>query len=303
MTFDFTGRARLWLFIALGIVAVGIVSLAVRGLNFGIDFTGGTKLLLNLPGGYSVAQVRAVLGRVEAEDASGRKVTLENSYIQEVVGEGNEVVIRTIPLSEDEREALLKAIAAEWPEFSEADVLNVENVGPVVGGELIRNALLALLLASVALIIYVSFRFQFKFAVTALLVLLFDTFVVVTVCSLFQIEINSPFVAVILTVVGYSINDTIVIFDRIRENLKYNPSVKVLDQTVNQSINQSLVRTINTSLTTLLVVTTLLFFGGETITPFVLPLFVGVICGTLSSILLAGPLWYLWRSHGGRVHT
>lgn len=303
MNFDFTGRARLWLFIVLGIVAVGIVSLAVRGLNFGIDFTGGTKLLLNLPGGYSVAQVRAVLGRVEAEDASGRKVTLENSYIQEVVGEGNEVVIRTIPLSEDEREALLKAIAAEWPEFSEADVLNVENVGPVVGGELIRNALLALLLASVALIIYVSFRFQFKFAVTALLALLFDTFVVVTVCSLFQIEINSPFVAVILTVVGYSINDTIVIFDRIRENLKYNPSVKVLDQTVNQSINQSLGRTINTSLTTLLVIATLLFFGGETITPFVLPLFVGVICGTFSSIFMAGPLWYLWSSHGGRVHT
>ena len=125
---------------------------------------------------------------------------------------------------------------------------------------------LALGLASIAMIIYVSIRFQFNFAVAALLPLLFNSFVVVAVFSLFQIEINSPFVAVILTIVGYSINDTIVIFDRIRENIKYNPSEKQLAETVNTSVRQSFVRCLNTSVTTLLVVGSL-FIGGETITP------------------------------------
>lgn len=221
MMLDIIGKRKLIVLIAAAIVAIGIISLAVQGLNFGIDFTGGTRLMLSLPGGFTTAEVRDVLATVEATDASGRKVTLENSYIQEVIGEeGNEVVIRTVPLSEEELETVLAAIKANWPDFSEEDIRNVENVGPVVGGELLRNALLALGLASIAMIIYVSIRFQFNFAVAALLPLLFNSFVVVAVFSLFQIEINSPFVAVILTIVGYSINDTIVIFDRIRENIK-----------------------------------------------------------------------------------
>ncbi|MGI6364938.1 MAG: protein translocase subunit SecF [Bacillota bacterium] len=299
MMLDIIGKRKLIVLIAAAIVAIGIISLAVQGLNFGIDFTGGTRLMLSLPGGFTTAEVRDVLATVEATDASGRKVTLENSYIQEVIGEeGNEVVIRTVPLSEEELETVLAAIKANWPDFSEEDIRNVENVGPVVGGELLRNALLALGLASIAMIIYVSIRFQFNFAVAALLPLLFNSFVVVAVFSLFQIEINSPFVAVILTIVGYSINDTIVIFDRIRENIKYNPSEKQLAETVNTSVRQSFVRCLNTSVTTLLVVGSLLFIGGETITPFALPLFIGIICGTISSLFLASPLWYILTMRG-----
>ena len=293
MYFDFVGKKRLWFAIALGIVLLGLVFLIVRGLNFGIDFTGGTRLMLNLPGGFTTSQVRDVLRTVEAVDASGRTVTLEKSYIQKVVGsEGDEVIIRSVSLTEKERASLLAAIEVQWPDFGEEDIKNVEDVGPVVGGELVRNALLALFLASVGMVIYITLRFQLKFALAAIIALLFDSFVVIAAFSVFQLEVNSPFVASVLTIVGYSINETIVIFDRIRENLRLNPSLKTLPATLNLSINQSLLRSINTSLTTLIVVGVLLFAGGETLKDFTLPLFIGIICGTFSSIFLAGPLWF-----------
>ncbi len=293
MYFDFVGKKRLWFAIALGIVLLGLIFLIVRGLNFGIDFTGGTRLMLNLPGGFTTSQVRDVLRTVEAVDVSGRTVTLEKSYIQKVVGsEGDEVIIRSVSLTEKERAGLLAAIKDQWPDFDEEDIKNVEDVGPVVGGELVRNALLALFLASVGMVIYITLRFQLKFALAAIIALLFDSFVVIAAFSVFQLEVNSPFVASVLTIVGYSINDTIVIFDRIRENLRLNPSLKTLPATLNLSINQSLLRSINTSLTTLIVVGVLLFAGGETLKDFTLPLFIGIICGTFSSIFLAGPLWF-----------
>ena len=295
MNFDFMGRSKLWMIISLSIIAIGLISLVVQGLNFGIDFTGGTRMMLNLPGGYTVEEVREVLGQVEATDGGGRVVTLENSFVQTVVGEADEVVIRTVPLTEEQRETLLAAVSEKWTGFSDADIRNMENVGPVVGGELIRNALLALLLAGAAIIAYISYRFQFKFAIAALVALLFDAFVVISAFSIFQVELNSPFVAAILTIIGYSINDTIVVFDRVRENLQYNSSEKQLGQTVNLSINQTLVRSLNTSFTTLLVIGSLLFIGGETIRPFALPLFIGIFSGTYSSIFVASPFWFSWK--------
>lgn len=304
MYFDFIGKRRLWFIIALGIIAFGIAFLIFKGLNFGIDFTGGTKLLLNLPGGFTTSQVRDVLAEVEITDSSGRTLTLENSYIQEAIGaEGEEVILRTVPLTEDQRELLLDAIAVQWPEFSDADIRNVENVGPVVGGELLRNAMLSLLLASIGMIIYISFRFELKFALAALIPLLFDSLVVITSFSVFSLELNSPFVASVLTIVGYSINNTIVIFDRVRENMRGNNSLKTLPATLNLSINQSMVRTINTALTTLITVGALLFAGGDTLRDFTLPLFIGIISGTFTSIFLASPIFYelKMRENKGRA--
>ncbi len=296
MKFNFMGRRKLWFIISLAIIAVGVISLATQGLNFGIDFTGGTRMHLNLPGGFTVEELRGVLGEIQAQDAAGRTVTLDGSFIQPVLGaDGPEVIVRTVPLSEDERVEVLTAIEDHWPQFTGDDLLNLENVGPVVGGELIRNALWALVIASAALIAYISYRFQFKFAMAALAALLFDAFVLITAFSLFQVEMNSPFVAVVLTIIGYSINDTIVVFDRIRENLKATPSDKLLEQTVNTSLNQTLVRSLSTSFTTLLVVGSLLFLGGETIRPFSLPLFIGIFSGTYSSIFVASPVWLTWR--------
>lgn len=296
MFFDFIGRSRMWFIITLAIVLAGILLLVFRGLNFGIDFTGGTRVMLNLPGGFTTSQVRDVLKGVEATDAAGRLVTLENSYIQRVIGaSGDEVVIRTVPLTEEEQASLLGALAQVWPEVADAELQNIENVGPVVGGELLRNALLALILASIGMVVYISFRFQLKFAIAAILVLLFDSFVVIAAFSAFQLEVNSPFVASVLTIVGYSINDTIVIFDRVRENLRHDSSQKGLPATLNLSINQSLQRSINTSVTTLIAIGALLFGGGETLKDFTLPLFIGVISGTFSSIFLATPLWYVFK--------
>lgn len=296
MFFDFIGRSRLWFIIALVIVLAGTLLLSFRGLNFGIDFTGGTRVMLSLSSEFTTSQVRDVLKGVEATDASGRVVTLENSYIQKVIGaSGDEVVIRTVPLTEEEQARLLGALAQVWPEIADKELQNIENVGPVVGGELLRNALLALFLASVGMIIYISFRFQLKFALAAMIALLFDSFVVIAAFSAFQLEVNSPFVASVLTIVGYSINDTIVIFDRVRENLRQNSSQKELPATLNLSINQSLQRSINTSLTTLIAISALLFGGGETLKDFTLPLFIGVISGTFSSIFLATPLWYAFK--------
>jgi len=298
MNLDFIGKRKLWYIIALSIIAIGIVSLAVQGLNFGIDFTGGTRLVLDMPGEFSESEIRDFLAGIEATDASGQTITLENSYIQRIIGsQDNEVVIRTVPLTEAERETLLDAFEGEWDGFNQDSIQNMENVGPTVGGELLRNALLALLLASAALIAYISYRFQFKFAVTALVPLLFDSFVLISAFSIFQVELNQPFVAVVLTIVGYSINATIVIFDRVRENLRHSASEKKLAGTVNLSVNQTVVRSIITSLTTLLVVGCLLFLGGETLTPFALPLFIGIISGTFSSIFIAAPLWYTWKLH------
>jgi len=185
------------------------------------------------------------------------------------------------------------------------DVLRVDNVGAVIGKELTREAFLALLIASVAMVLYITMRFEFKFAVAAILALLHDVFVVLAFFSLFKVEINSPFIAAILTIIGYSINDTIVIFDRIRENLKYHRKRTILE-VINDSINESLVRSINTSLTTLVVLVALFvafnyFVGGMNLKVFALALLVGIVSGTYSSIFIASPLWYLWKLGEGKT--
>jgi preprotein translocase SecF subunit len=294
--FDFMGRRKIFFVVSLLIILAGLVSLAVNGLNFGIDFTGGTRMLIRMPGAFTTAEIREVLAGVEATDATGRTVTLDNSFIQ-TVDDNNEVIIRSVPLTEDEREAVIAAISQRWTGFTNDNLLQVENVGPVVGGELLRNALLALLIASAGIIAYISYRFEFRYAMAALAALFFDAFVVIMAFSIFRVELNSPFVAAILTIVGYSINDTIVVFDRIRENVRYEGDRHLAD-TVNLSIRQTLVRSMNTSVTTLLVVGSLLFLGGDTIRPFALPLFIGIISGTYSSIFVASPIWYNWRSWG-----
>lgn len=293
ISFDFMGRRKIFFVISLLVILAGLVSLAIHGLNFGIDFTGGTRMLIKMPGAFTTAEIRQVLAGVEATDASGRTITLDNSFIQTVDAD-NEVIIRSVPLTETERETVIAAITQRWSGFTNENLLQVENVGPVVGGELLRNALLALLIASAGIIAYISYRFEFKYAVAALAALFFDAFVVIMAFSLFRVELNSPFVAAILTIVGYSINDTIVVFDRIRENVRYEGD-KHLADTVNLSIRQTLVRSLNTSVTTLLVVGSLLFLGGDTIRPFALPLFIGIISGTYSSIFVASPLWFSWR--------
>ena len=183
--------------------------------------------------------------------------------------------------------------------FGEVQARRTEMVGPVVGQELVKQALMALLLAAIGMLIYLSFRFEYRFATVAVLAVLHDALIVLGIFALLAKEINSPFIASILTVVGYSVNNTIVIFDKIRENMSFRKR-ESWAELANKSINETLTRSINTSLTTLLAVLALFFFGGATIQDFVLALLLGIVVGTYSSVFVAGPLWVVWKDWDDR---
>ncbi len=294
LNFPFMNYIRSAFILSGLIILIGIVSLLVNGLNLGIDFTGGTVLHLRLSEGFQMDEVREVLAPFDLQGVPLQRVGGGTS------SEGSEVIIRTPELDEPARREVISAFQKRWPEMTSEDVLRVENVGGVIGKELTREIYLALLIAAAGMILYITLRFEFRFALAAILALLHDAFIVLAVFSLFKVEINSPFIAAVLTIIGYSINDTIVIFDRIRENLKYRQK-RTLKEVINDSINESLVRCINTSLTTLVVVVSLFiafnyFVGGMDLKTFALALIVGIVAGTYSSIFIASPLWYLWRT-------
>ncbi|RQD67110.1 MAG: protein translocase subunit SecF [Tindallia sp. MSAO_Bac2] len=271
------------------IIFIGIISLIFNGLNLGIDFTGGTNLHYKIGEPFQVEEVREIL----------EEFGLGGSFVQKVGHGGlaeeekDEVLIKTVSLDEEERNQIFMAIQERWDQ-GETEIIEVENVGGVIGRELQRDAALALVIATLGMIAYITIRFEFRFAMSAIAALVHDIIILLTVVSLLQIEINSPFVAAILTIFGYSINDTIVVFDRIRENLK---EMKKEDYAtvVNDSINQTIIRSINTSVTTLLVLSALFIFGGVTLRPFIAALLVGVISGTYSSLFVASPLWVTWK--------
>ncbi|MDK2856465.1 MAG: preprotein translocase subunit SecF [Bacillota bacterium] len=280
MRFDLISRSKLWLALSGTVIVIGLVALLVRGgLNLGIDFRGGTLLQLRFAKAVSTEEVRNVL----------KNYGLEKSGIQN--SGSNTVLIRTRDLADQERQNVLAGLKEKLGDY---EVLRAERVGGIVSKELTNNAFLALTIASILMLIYITLRFEFKFAVAGILALIHDVLITVGLFALFNIEVDSTFVAAILTIVGYSINDTIVVFDRIREHLKTHRK-ESLRELVNNSINETLVRSINTSLTTLCAVLALLFFGGETTKVFALALFIGLTSGTYSSLFIASPLWYLWR--------
>ena len=291
MKFDIIGK-RYWFF-ALSALAIipGIISIALQGFNLGIDFTGGTLLDLRFSRPVTVTEVRTAL----------QEYQLENSTIQLAVSDNIEaspnVFIRTHVLSDDERRIVLSGIEKSLGSF---DTLRVEKVGAVIGAELTKNALIALLLSWVLMIGYITYRFEFKFAVSGILAIAHDILLVLGVFSLLQKEIDATFVAAILTICGYSINDTIVIFDRIRENLKSHSKTESFAQLVNRSIWQCMTRSIYTVLTVVFATAALYFFGGETTKNFSLALLIGFCSGAYSSIFNASPLWVTWKEYEER---
>ncbi|MBO8169732.1 MAG: protein translocase subunit SecF [Thermoanaerobacteraceae bacterium] len=279
MVFDFVGKRKSWYLLSLLVIIPGLVSLFTQSLNFGIDFTGGNLIQVKFEQPVTIEQVRNVLGQFG----------LEKSRIQ--ASEANEYLIRTKILSEEENRSIVSALEKE---LGTMEVLRNERVDAVIGSELTRNAILALIIAAVLMVIYITIRFEFWFAIAAIIALLHDVFVTLGIFSLFQLPVDSAFVAAILTIIGYSINDTIVIFDRIRENLKIKKK-ETLENVVNLSIRQTLARSINTSLVVIMVLVSLLLFGGETTKTFSLALLIGAISGTYSSIFTASPLWITLR--------
>ncbi len=271
-----------WYIVSAVVILAGLLSLAVQGLNQGLDFTGGTELHIQYGSQVPVADVRAKLAPHGLKDAS----------ILLLGADRQEVVIRSRALPEgDEREA----IYASLRELGEFEVLGLDEVSPTISAELKRNALIAFALASAGMIAYITVRFEFKFAIAGIVALLHDAVVTLGLFSLLGARVNSAFVAAVLTILGYSINDTLIIFDRIRENLPFRKRGQPVGEIVNASVNQVLVRSINTSVSTLLTVTALLILGGSTIRDFALALLIGIVSGTYSTIFIAAPVWGQWQ--------
>ncbi|TEB13079.1 preprotein translocase subunit SecF [Pelotomaculum sp. FP] len=277
MPFHFIKLRKIWYAISILIIIPGLISLFTQGLNLGIDFSGGSLLDLKFNQATSVEQVRNVLQGFHLADAS--------------IQSSNETdfIIRTRELSEEENESIVTALDSE---LGGVTLQRSERVGPVIGRELIAKAIYAMLAASVLMVIYISWRFEFKQGVAAILALLHDSLVVLGVFSIFQIEIDSAFIAAILTIIGYSINDTIIIFDRIRENLLNKKKGEALEDVINSSLWQTIARSINTVLMVEIILASLFLLGGTTIRGMVLALLVGITVGAYSSVCFASPLWF-----------
>lgn len=273
--YNIMAKKKIWFFISLLIIIPGIISLGFQGLNLGIDFTGGALFHVSFDQSVETIEVREVL----------TQYGLEGSRIQQV--SDKEYIIRTVVIDTHMADQLFKSLEEDIGQF---EVLRNELVGPIIGKELTLKAIYALLIASVLMVIYISYRFELSFAIAAIIAILHDVFVTLSMFSIFQIEVDSAFVAAILTVIGYSINATIVIFDRIRENLKYRQRGS-LEQLANTSVWQTLARSINTALTVVFVLVSMLLFGGETTKVFILAMLIGVVSGAYSSVLIASPVW------------
>lgn len=291
------GRRKIWFLISLLVLLPGLISMgyhwAADGspFNLGIDFTGGNLFNVTFKSDVNETGIRKALG----------ELNLEKSGIQ--LSGQRSVIIRT-PVLDDAKQAKVLAVLGDKVAPIDKSSLRVDKVGPVIGKELTVKALLALLIASILMIIYISFRFEFKFGLAAIIALLHDVFIVMGVFSIFWWEVDSTFVAAILTIIGYSINDTIVIFDRIRENLKRRKKGEDLEVLVNNSVLQTMTRSVYTVLTVIMVLVSLLIFGGPTIRLFSLALLIGVSSGMYSSIFNASPLWVVFKNlERGRVRA
>ncbi len=292
---DVAGNRRNWFKVSGVILLISLFFLVFQGLNLGVDFTGGILMQVAFEREVTSGEVLEVLSKPELGD-----LDLGASFVQPVdlIGEKedlNIMMIRTRPL---ETEEISRVMTALQDSFGQVQDMERAYVGPDIGREISRQAVLAMIIACILIVVYVSIRFEYKFAIAAILALIHDTVIVLGVISITGMELNRPFIAAILTIIGYSINDTIVVYDKIRENLQIKKGNETILEVVNKSIKQTIRRSINTSVTTLFVVTTLLIFGAPVIRSFSLALFVGVIVGTYSSIFIAGPVWLEWKLRG-----
>jgi len=273
-------------------MAIGSILLLLMGVNLGIDFKGGTAIGVSFSEDISIEEIRSSLKTVSINDTNFDLSAEEIKYF----GSNSDVMIK-IKTLENEPENfgqlvinhLYGSLNSKVPENKNGFILSLGSVSPKVGSELSGKALWSVISALVLILFYISVRFEFRFALGAILALVHDVIITLGIFSLTGFEITLSTVAAFLTIVGYSLNDTIVILDRIRENMKSSGTV-MFESTINKSINQSLSRTLITSLTTLLVIIVLLIYGGEVIRPFSFTMLVGVIIGTYSSIYIASAL-------------
>ena len=276
---------KLFNLVSISLIIISVLLLFFKGLNYGVDFKGGTLIELRANDNQiNIFKLRQSLLNMKLGDVSVKQFGNQNDYLIkfEKKNDNNPNFIQEI------KDDLTKSIG---PGFN---FRRVENVGPKVSAELLKSGIIAIGLSIAAMLFYIWIRFEWQFSLGAILALLHDVIITLGVFSLFSFEINLSIVAAVLTIVGYSMNDTVVIFDRVRENLKKFSDIKIFDLT-NISINETLSRTIITSITTLLALLSIYFLGGEILKGFSLAMILGVVFGTYSSIYIANPILVLLK--------
>lgn len=275
---------KIWFAISLVVIAAGLAGSLFMGLNLGIDFTGGTMMQIDMGETVEVKEFKSVIDDFDLDPD-----------IIHAGADKTEIIIKTkASLSNAERMEIFSKVQAEYNLEDEA-FIGAEQFGPAIGGEIQNRALIAVLLASVGMFIYIIFRFEMIYGISSIIALMHDVLVLLSIYAIFRVPVNSSFIAAVLTIVGYSINDTIVVFDRVRENVKKMEKASFAE-IANTSLEQTITRSINTSLTTLLVIGSLYVLGVESIKEFAFPLMAGVIVGTYSSIFIASPVWVLFKT-------
>ena len=281
---DIVNNRKIFFAISLAVIIFGLIMTFVNGLNYGIDFTGGTLLQINIGKKVSVDEVKDIMDKYD-----------EDAHIIHSGKDKSEIIIKSKEDFDNEKRTEIFNKFKDKYNLDDKDLIQSQKFGPSMGKEIKNKAILSSVIAIACMLLYISWRFEFKFAISAIIALIHDVLVTFSVYAIFKIPINSSFIAAILTILGYSINDTIVIFDRIRENQRIMRK-EPIENIVNTSIKQSFTRSINTSLTTLVAVVVLYILGVEDIKALALPLIIGVISGTYSSLFIASPLWYIFKT-------
>ena len=291
---DFLSKKKVFFTISLVLIAAGLITIganAGRGKGafaYSLEFQGGTSTNVTFDKDYSIDEIdKEIVPVVE-------KVTGDNNVQTQKVAGTNQVIIKTVTLDLDKREALNKAMVDNFG--VDESKITAENISSTVSNEMRRDAVIAVVIATICMLLYIWFRFKdIRFATSAVLALLHDVLVVVGFYAIARISVGNTFIACMLTIVGYSINATIVIFDRIREEMRGKTKSSDVAAVVNKSITQTLTRSIYTSLTTFIMVAVLYVMGVSSIKEFALPLMVGVVCGAYSSVCITGALWYVMK--------
>ena len=285
--FNIIEKIAKFLIISAVVIVAGILGFVVNGgFNTDIDFTGGTEIYVNLNTEFDEMAIRDSLKSVDG---------VEISAVQK--SDENEAIIKTNELTQEQKVAAQDAIKEA---FDGAQILSVDNVSASIGADLWNNAAMSIIIAVILMLIYITFRFELLTGISAVLALCHDILVMLSVYAIFKIPVNTSFIAAILTILGYSINATIVVFDRIRENTRFLKK-DTFANIVNTSIWQTMARSVNTTVTTLIVLVALYILGVPSIKEFALPLIVGVVCGCYSSVFLSGQFWVLFKGKSAKV--
>jgi preprotein translocase subunit SecF len=289
INFNFIGKRKIWFIISLAVIVIGVAGFLLRGgFNLGIDFLGGSLLEVEFEKEVNVSEVREVMSDLGYDNAILQMVKTDL-----VQTESNRFIIRTTPITTEEKEKMLGLLDERIGVVGEP--LQDRAVDPGFSRVLINNALIAIGISIAGILIYVWIRFEFRFGAAAILALIHDVLVTLGVYAILNREINTSTIAAILTIIGYSLNDTIVVFDRIRENTSLAGRLGY-SSVVNDSVNATLSRSINTSLTTLFPIVLLLILGTSALKDFALALTIGIISGTYSSIFFASPILVSWNN-------